>query len=532
MTVDPLPSEPEFGAYSAAAAEVPDLHLLLDLAESGVALLKTAAPLVNSTERRPSSRKLHHIFWDTAEYRLGRAGQALAVETVGRRRAQLLHDIRRAPTGGRIGRQHRTVLEGEGLDLTRLAFMPGADPEHVIRLASETLLPVFAIDFTRTVWPVSWGETKLTVALEVGTIEAAAGRAPLRQVDVGLIAGTPEGLYDFVQHLQRTVPIRLAAHDPAQHGYKLIAEDDWWPENGAGTATLDPAMSVRQGILVIGRAATAAVRAEIHRLSEGLEPERVHQARVAIRRLRSVLSVFCEVLPSTSRKTLSRGLSALSNKLGQAREWDVFLANTLKPMTEAVGEEASLNGLRLTAVSLRNHAAEEALIALEAPAFLRLSFRLGSWFDAGIWPEAPSQEVALLLDKPLKDFAGNLLKKRHKKLLSAAAAANDPHPAQLHALRIEAKKLRYTAEFVGSLFPSKAIKRYISALKDIQGILGTVNDAVVARALISRLPLNDRSDGARVAGLITGWTAAEVGSERKRFDEAWTTFIETKRFWK
>ncbi len=291
-------------------------------------------------------------------------------------------------------------------------------------------------------------------------------------------------------------------------------------------------MTVRQGVLAIGHAATAAVRAEIHALETGFEPERIHEARVAIRRLRSVLSVFRDALPVFTRKALARDLGALASKLGHARELDVFLTETLEPLARASGEEICLRGLRLTAAVLRQNAADAARQSAGGPDFLALSCRLGAWFDAGIWPELVGADTAILLDQPFPIFARDLLRKQHRKLLTAGEALKDSNPVELHALRIQAKRVRYTAEFVRALFPDRAAKRYIVALKAIQDILGTLNDAIVARALLPQLTKGDPSGGARASGLVAGWTAAEVTSARQRFAETWERFVDTKRFWK
>ncbi len=520
------------GGLAPACVAMAELQLLLELPSDAVAAFKQAELLTGSALRRPTTRKLRQVFWDAADHRLGRAGLAIALQTAGQRRTQLLRNIKEAPTGGRILRLQDSPLVGDALDLTRLALLPGSDPGLVTRLAAEMLVPVFAIDLTRTIWPVVWNETSLSITLDIGVIDSAAGRVELCQVALTPTAGPPQGLYDFVQRLQRVVRVRLATHDPVQQGYRLVAGADWWPVNRAGIAALEPDMTVRQGILAIGRAAAAAVRAEVHALETSADPERIHEARVAIRRLRSALSVFRDVLPVFSRKALARDLGALASKLGHARELDVFLAETLEPLTRASGEETCLRGLRLTASVLRANAAEAARQAVTAPEFMAISCRLAAWFDAGIWPEQAGAEVATLLEQPFTNFARALLRKHHRKLQAEASALQDPKPVELHALRIQAKRLRYTAEFVRGLFPTRPAKRYIAALKSIQDILGTLNDAVVARALLPQLTKGDPIGGARAAGLVSGWTAAEVTAARQRFGETWEHFIDTRRFWK
>jgi inorganic triphosphatase YgiF len=515
-----------------AAPALADLQLLLDLSPDMVLPFKQADLLTESAQRRPVTRKLRQVFWDTADFRLGRAGMAIAVQSAGQKRSQLLRNIKEPPVGGRILHQQDSPLSGETLDLTRLALLPGGDPAVAMRVTADMLVPVFALDLTRTIWQVTFGDSLLVVTLDLGTIESAAGSAEFRQIALAASSGPAQALYEFVQRLQRTVPAAFATHDPAQQGYRLVAGADWWPGNRNGTAQLLPSMSVREGILAIGRAATAALRANVQALETNLDPEKIHETRVAIRRLRSALSVFRAALPPFSRRALARDLGALASRLGHARELDVFLAETLAPLSQANGEESGLRSLRLTASVMRQNSADSARQAVTAPDFATLSCRLAAWFDAGIWPDQPSAEAALLLDQPFADYAGALLRKHHRNLLAAGHGLRDPQAAELHALRIQAKKLRYTAEFVRSLYPARPARRYIAALKAIQDILGTINDAFVAQTLLPQMIKGDPLGGARAGGLVAGWSAAEVAAARGRFAKIWKRFAETKRFWK
>jgi CHAD domain-containing protein len=290
-------------------------------------------------------------------------------------------------------------------------------------------------------------------------------------------------------------------------------------------------MSVREGFLAIGRAGIAHVREEMRRLETAPEPEHIHQTRVSLRRLRSVLTVFADVLPPLSRRHFGDALGELANLLGKAREWDVLLDGTIAPLAKALGQDKALDELSGAATARRDSAAGSIRSHVGSADFLRLSLALGSWFDAGIWPDAVTPAESALLDQPLIRFAVALLRRRHRKFVRAGEAVEQSDADKLHQLRIEAKKLRYTTEFLRGLFPAKAVRRYISALKEIQEILGTANDAAVAQLLVPQLVLGDGTEGARAAGLIAGWSAAEAAAARRHFARAWEEFRETKRFW-
>jgi CHAD domain-containing protein len=60
---------------------------------------------------------------------------------------------------------------------------------------------------------------------------------------------------------------------------------------------------------------------------------------------------------------------------------------------------------------------------------------------------------------------------------------NSPAPADLHALRLATKKVRYTLEFFRSCY-GKGLDERINALKSLQQMLGEINDTVAAERTI------------------------------------------------
>src|SRR5947209_8675375 len=56
------------------------------------------------------------------------------------------------------------------------------------------------------------------------------------------------------------------------------------------------------------------------------DPEHVHQLRVGTRRARAALDIFAGCLPSKAYRAGKKQLRAIRRAAGQARDWDVFLA--------------------------------------------------------------------------------------------------------------------------------------------------------------------------------------------------------------
>jgi CHAD domain-containing protein len=108
-------------------------------------------------------------------------------------------------------------------------------------------------------------------------------------------------------------------------------------------------------------ARTVAVRAEelfeqAGRVLDTDDIERVHDMRVASRRLRAVLEIFAPCFPPELLRPVLREVKQLADALGARRDPDVQLA-AVEAMTAAMGE-GERPGLRLVADALRHEQAE------------------------------------------------------------------------------------------------------------------------------------------------------------------------------
>ena len=102
----------------------------------------------------------------------------------------------------------------------------------------------------------------------------------------------------------------------------------------------------------------------------------------------------------------------------------------------------------------------------------------------------------------------------------------------MHALRIVAKKQRYTAEFFAGFYPSRETRRYLQTLSVLQDILGAMNDTANAKRLLSEVIIVGAKDSQHEAvGMVLGWSASLALLKKLELERAWTRFIKTKRFW-
>jgi triphosphatase len=146
-----------------------------------------------------------------------------------------------------------------------------------------------------------------------------------------------------------------------------------------------------------------------------------------------------------------------------------------------------------------------------------LLLELAVWIEDGRWQSQPSS----IAGEPIQSFAGLRLKKRHEKLVRQGAGLAHLAPGPRHKVRIEAKELRYMAEFFvnvpGAAKDRKRLKKLIDCCEKLQSALGAIRDAeAMAEFLESTVGINAAADClAKTAILSSGQhRRAEDGAEK------------------
>ncbi len=270
--------------------------------------------------------------------------------------------------------------------------------------------------------------------------------------------------------------------------------------------------------------------ARIHRLAPhaAAGPEGVHQMRVTIRRARSALRLFRRIAPTppSALAALSADLKSLAAILGPARDWDVFIDGTARAVAAAAPDNpAAASRLIRAARHERATAGRSMREHLASPAFHALMRRIALAALARPWHHGADPER---LHIPIAAFASHTLQRQFKRLIAPGDSLDTLPEPRLHGIRIEAKRMRYTAELFAPLFDPKRPPRFIARLADLQECLGHLNDAAVAATLLDRLGPAGRSFG---GGVARGLLAARGDLHRPAIARAWRRFRTTKRFW-
>lgn len=255
------------------------------------------------------------------------------------------------------------------------------------------------------------------------------------------------------------------------------------------------------------------------RALEGIDPEGVHQLRVASRRLRAVLKAFAGIIGSEFVSRFNEELRWLARNLGRARDADV----TGQGISGSDG---------LTAEHYRQFVEEETISAYEHLVEILQSERcaalvneLTRFVTAGPGPELQDR----IGDLSIRDCAQQFIHVALVKLLAHGDRIGPDSPAKhLHKLRIESKRFRYLLDFFSTVQGDKW-QHTTEAVKQLQDVLGEHQDAITAQAQLADYAESLRLDeNARDKLLATGRLMQKederIAASRERFAATWSDF--------
>lgn len=204
----------------------------------------------------------------------------------------------------------------------------------------------------------------------------------------------------------------------------------------------------------------------------GADPEGVHQARVSSRRLRSDLKTFGPLLDPGWRDEVIARAKAVTDLLGAVRDTDVLDAKLRALLAEHPEIDPAAGALLERLAGQRQAARSSMVEGLTGASGAALSnYLIEVARHPGVLPAA---------ERRAKSTMGRLVRKRWRRLDSAVESLGpEPAPAELHQVRILAKRVRYAAEAVVPALGRPA-RRFTKQAARIQDALGELNDAAVA----------------------------------------------------
>ncbi|MFN8913862.1 MAG: CHAD domain-containing protein [Betaproteobacteria bacterium] len=459
----------------------------------------------------PRVQMVDSVYFDTAARALARAGLALRLRRQGRRWLQTLktgggeaalatRDEWEVPVAA--GRLQFAALPAAARAQLRTAGVASARP----------LRPVYRTRFRRSAWTVERDGATVELALDDGQIVAGAQREPILELELELKAGPAAALPALARAImapprRAVLPLLPLGASKAARGQRLADQLPLRAAKASGARLgegLRPKLPAGAALRCVLANGLEVLLANAHGLRRRDEPEFVHQARVALRRMRSALRLLTR--DTTVPAALTSELRWIASALGPARDADVLVTSTLPAVLAALtappsaaqsaAASAAWSAPPSAPPSAEKAGAVRSLLAaarrrrVRGRRLARAAVGSGRFallaLDLLAWTRSPHDER----ERTLRQLAPRRLASAHRRLLRAGRFFAALPPAEQHAVRILGKRLRYALDLFAPALPAPAAAaaaNYGAVLAQLQEELGALNDAAVAAATLPEL---------------------------------------------
>jgi CHAD domain-containing protein len=346
---------------------------------------------------------------------------------------------------------------------------------------------------------------------EVSVLAGRRVAARFREIEVEVSEKTPSSVAEAVR--SRLESAGAGESDPTpKHVRALGARATARPDVEAGRLE-SPAQGVSAADLVRGTLSGSTARLIAHDpgVRLGVDPEEIHQTRVATRRLRADLRTFRPLLDAAWASELRAELRWLGGELGAVRDRDVLIGLMRDAAADFLETERRAAERLITVLEEERDSARERLLeAMRSDRYVSLLDRLVEASNTPVFrPNATEANAATLVALGARPW---------KRLRSEVRRLGDnPDDAALHRVRILTKRSRYAAEAVAPV-AGKPARSFAKAAASLQDVLGRAQDASVAGAWLRSKTSRTSSAQSFVAGMLAS-AAAAWGRDAK---EAWT----------
>ncbi len=204
-----------------------------------------------------------------------------------------------------------------------------------------------------------------------------------------------------------------------------------------------------------------------------LDSEFLHDYRVSLRRVRSLVSLSKGVWTVELQQQLKQRFSALMRVTNRLRDLDVYLLDQpgyyqMLPADMHAGVDQIFAAYQLE----RRKTLRKLCAHLQSEAYQREIQSLQQLFSpGGELAEGPRAAT------PAQEYARVLIRKHYKRAYALAKSIHADTPdEEVHQLRLQCKKLRYLLDLFRPLLDPLILRKLIKSLKILQDNLGRFND--------------------------------------------------------
>lgn len=450
--------------------------------------------LIKAFQRKDTNiQHLQAKYYDTAQFILSEHSISLRQRLEDDQENQQWVQTLKLPTEQRLKRAEFEENIGSaetGLDLKNYLSNKhiAKNIKRLLEQHKDGLEVQFQTDIERKLSLFKFQNSEIEVSYDHGHIIAHQQRLALRELEFELKQGTVQDLISFILPRMKRYNLWLDTRSKAQQGFQLAQNS---PDNPVQLQTpliLDPKDYPENALKKIVNNCLSHLLPNSTAIASGnFNSKHIHQARVAIRRLRSALKTFSNWSLHID-PTWQTQLTELFRQLGSARDLDM-IREELLPQLEAAGapkfklpEPQDVDSQKLTKL------------------FRSFNFNYLVLSLIQFIAQESSEKSQIAVHKA----AFKKVRQLHRKIQTDAENYLNLDIEARHRTRKNLKRLRYSIEFVASLSDKSQVKKYLKAIKPAQESLGLYNDLIVAEDVLKKLVKAEPQ-----VWFALGWIAAE-----------------------
>lgn len=459
---------------------------------------------------REEEQFLRTRYFDTPDFKLRRNGIYFRLRETDNELSQSVKQI-----GGGVARgEWENALSEPRPNFDVLAGRSVA-PVLKSKAILESLQPVFETDVHRLSLLWQKDGTQIEISFDKGAIKADSHELHLHEIELELKKGAIAELFALAQCLVAAAPMTLSFVSKGERGF-LLSDGKWGQAQKVTVPELQRGINAGEAFK---RSCLACLQTFMLNTSlfdpATQDIEIVHQSRVALRRLRAALSFFAPIAEGQRYETLRHEFGWMSDLLGEARDLDVWQTSVFRPKAAEADAHPGFAFLSHQMEGLRQKAYARLSEALTSQRWRETLLECAIFLQLEDWALG---DRAILLE----DFLDDQLSKRVKKLIKRGADLEELDPPAQHKLRIDAKKLRYIAEFFESLTEEskhKPFKQLVGACEDMQSALGEIHDRIALEAFLAEQFAKVDAQGAAPQDVPAAFAAGLLARERPDHDK-------------
>ncbi len=363
-----------------------ETELKLELQPSNTEKL-LAHPLIVSANDSKRNLSLNATYFDTPDHRLFSEDSFLRIRKEGDTWVQAIKTAQTNTAGIHHRDEWEVEVNGDQIELEQL---PDEVKSTIFsdEAIGKNLKPVFNVNIERTIWDINTIDgSKIELCFDQGKVKTGITEEAICEIELELKTGSATSLCKTALELLDCIPLGIENRTKSKRGYTLL-DPDLITFHKAEILPLTENMSAEDVFVSCIQSCIEHLQENEAVTHKGGEPEGVHQMRVAMRRLRSGLKFYKPLIPYATYEDLKQQIKWLSDLMGPARDWDVFILT----ITDMINHETEETVIKQALTSLLNNAVSEQQKhytvlrqQMKSVQYTKLFLDLSLWLQNRMW---------------------------------------------------------------------------------------------------------------------------------------------------